>query len=612
MRFKKTILAFTIGAVLFVNLFLGLSRLGNYSAVDEPYWTYGRISKFWNAVENHKWKSTSVNDKPGITVAIVSGFGLLKIDPMPYESLRGDAKTESQLKDINTINFFFRLPIFLFCISLLPFFYFFLKKLFDETTAIFGFLFIGLSPILLGISLIINPDSLLWIFLPLSLLAYLIFQKDNFANKKYLYVSSFFLGLSLLTKYVSNILYIFFFLLPFLDYVLTEKKPALTQYIKEAAKNYLIIAGISMLTFFILYPAAWVNLNILLKGTFLSQAFETTWPIFVGAIVIIAFDILVFKNKATHWILGIVSKYRSFLVRGLTLIFLVFITLTITNTYSGMKLLNFESILASPKGIGEGFFPVRFLSVVLADIYSLIFAISPLALFSIIVALVFNLKKTESYSVQARTTFYFTIFILFYYFASTVNEVAATVRYQIAVFPLALIISAIGLSQFVKLEKIKTKVSFALVVLATGIILLASLFSIKPFYFAYASELLPQKYQVNLKDMGDGSYEAADYLNSLPNAEKLTIWSDKGAVCAVFKGECIIGFNKKELAKTKFDYVVVSSGRKSRTLKLSRSANDYIDFTKAYSSEQTVHSIIIGDRPDNYVKIFKASDLPGN
>ncbi|MEI8096664.1 MAG: hypothetical protein WCG73_01005, partial [Candidatus Moraniibacteriota bacterium] len=144
--FRKYIAPTIIGLVLLLNLVLGLGRIGTYSAVDEPYWTYGRTSKFWTAIEQHKWRSTNINDKPGITVAILSGFGLLKFDPMLYQSLRGDIKTAEQLSDINAINFYFRLPIFLACLLTLPLFYVFLKKLFDETVALIGFLLIALSP----------------------------------------------------------------------------------------------------------------------------------------------------------------------------------------------------------------------------------------------------------------------------------------------------------------------------------------------------------------------------------------------------------------------------------------------------------------------------------
>ena len=38
--------------------------------------------------------------------------------------------------------------------------------------------------------------------------------------------------------------------------------------------------------------------------------------------------------------------------------------------------------------------------------------------------------------------------------------------------------------------------------------------------------------------MGDGSYEAGMYLNSLPNSEELKVWSDRNGVCVVFNGYC--------------------------------------------------------------------------
>ncbi|HCJ45824.1 MAG TPA: hypothetical protein DHV33_02810, partial [Candidatus Moranbacteria bacterium] len=312
---KKLGVLFVILFVLGTNLFLGIPRLSTFSSVDEPYWTYGRTSKFWDSIKAHKWKSTSVNDKPGITVAILSGIGLASFDPMPYKSLRGNIKTDEQLSDVHAINYAFRLPIFLFCTLLLPLFYLFLRKLFDETTALIAFIFIGLSPITFGISLIINPDSLLWIFLPLSVLSYLVFQKN--AEKKYLFASGILLGLALLTKYVANILYIFFFFLPFLEYMFAKEKPTLTPYLKKSFFQYLVIVALSMITFFILYPATWVNPNTLLKGTFLSKAFETTWPIFAGLFSFIVIDIFLFKNKITFTLLHFFGTYKTILMKFL-------------------------------------------------------------------------------------------------------------------------------------------------------------------------------------------------------------------------------------------------------------------------------------------------------
>jgi 4-amino-4-deoxy-L-arabinose transferase-like glycosyltransferase len=598
--FKKYVTPSIIILVLLVNLVLGLSRLGNYSSVDEPYWTYGRITKFWNGVKAHNWKSTSVNDKPGITVAILSGAGLATIDPMPYKNLRGEVKTPAELRDINTINFAFRLPIFLFCVALLPFFYVLLRKLFDEMTALIAFILIGTSPILLGISLIINPDSLLWLFLPLSLLSYFVFQKTG--KSYYLFASGILLGLALLTKYVANILYIFFFFLPFLDYIFASKKPELKHYLKKSLREYLVLVAISMLTFFVLYPATWVHPNILLEGTFLSKAFKTTWPLFALLFGGIAIDVFFFGNKVTAWMLERCSRHQSWLIRVIAVLLLFGILFTLTNTYTDMRLFDTDAALASPKGSSHGLF--IYADKMIADIYSLIFGISPLALLGIITALLMSFKKKSLPAFETKMVFFLSLFILFYYVASTVNSVVATVRYQIALYPLAFIISAIGLSSLFSIERIKRIFPTLPTLFLIIVILIITLLSVRPFYFAYSSPLLPTQYFVNLKDMGDGSYEAADYLNRLPNPEQLVVWSDKGAVCAVFKGKCTVGFTKKRVKGVNFDYVVVSSGRKSRTLKLAGKASEVIDFKKAYEQEETALTITVGNRPNNFVKVI--------
>jgi 4-amino-4-deoxy-L-arabinose transferase-like glycosyltransferase len=602
---RQTILAtIIISFILAMDLLLGIPRLAKFSAVDEPYWTYGRTSKFWTAVAQQKWKSTDVNDKPGITVAIISGFGLLKYDPMPYKSLRDNPKTEQQLKDMDAINFYFRLPIFLFCILMLLVFYVFIKKLFGQTIALLSFILMGLSPIIFGMSLIINPDSLLWIFLPLSLLSWLIFQKEE--RKSYLFASGFFLGLALLTKYVANILYIFLFALPFLEYIFIEKKPDLAAYLKKAFANYILIVIVSMATFYVLYPATWAHFDNLLKGTFLSKAFETTWPFFAGLIALIAADIFLLKSTVFGWILNFFSKYKTLLIRIFVGFFLLVIISVFINTYIGMKPFDLESILSSPKGIGADTIFQSYAGALLADTYSLIFGISPLALLGLLAALIFNLKKKTACSREAIVVFYFTIFILFYYLASSVNDVAATVRYQIALYPLAFIMSAIGISYLINFVQKK----HALVGLVFLIVLATSafgMFFVRPFYFTYASSLLPGQYLLNTKDMGDGSYEAAYYLNSLPDAKNISIWSDKGAVCAEFLGECKIGFSRKDLAGKNFNYFVISAGRMSRSLKMA--SGGFVNFPKLYSSSEYVKKITLGGRADNYVKVVSADTL---
>lgn len=603
--YKKFIAPAVILLVLVINLFLGLTRLENYSAVDEPYWTYGRTSKFWNAVEDAEWSKTDVNDKPGITVAILSGFGLLKYDPMLYKNLREKPKTDTQLETINNINFYFRLPIFLFILGMLPLFYFFLKKLFGKTIALLSFIMIAFSPILLGVSLIINPDSLLWIFMPLSLLAYFIFLKDK--SRNYLIISGILLGLSLLTKYVSNLLIIFYLLLPFSEYIFAKKEgeqQPLQKYFKQALTDYLILLFFATLTYFIFFPATWVNLEKLLAGTFLSKAFETTWPIFAAFFVFLGLDWLILKSKLTGWILAIFIRFKKALFISLAAIFLFTAFFVLVDTYFGMRPFDFPTIIASPKNSESNpLLAMKSLGNIVADFYGLIFAISPLALFGLLFGIAsLGLKKNVTYSRINLTVFYLTALIIFYYLASTVNHVVATVRYQIAIYPLAFIIAAIGIYKFLEIIKLNSSKHKTVAVIAVAIFSLVGIISSRPHFLTYSSSLLPNQYAANYKGMGDGSYEAGRYLNSLPNARQLIVWSDKGAVCAVFVGKCYTGYDAKTLKKVAFNYYVVSTDRAAKF-------SNRLDFKKAYESENFEHITILDNRPNNFVKVVATDKL---
>lgn len=608
MHYKRITIFLVIFIVLLTNLFFGFSRLSKYSAVDEPYWTYKRIPKFWTAIQDKKWRSTNINDKPGITVALVSGVGLLSVDPLPYKSIRQEPKSAETAKKIQQINFSFRWPIYLVSFFFLILFFLLLKKLLGTSIALLSLIFIGLSPIILGISLIVNPDSLLWGFLPLSIISYLVYQKEK--NKYYLILSGIFLGLSILTKYVANILYVYFLGLLFLEYIYnSHHQKNFFEYFKKAFFDYLILVATSMAVFFFLFPASWHTPKMVLEGTIFSKAFKSTWPFFLAFLGLILADLIFVKSRFTYFILKYLAKYKQLLKKitgGFVLLSVAFILI---NVYSGMKIFNFESMMASPKG-GSGFVLSKFVSQVLADLYALIFGLTPLVFLSFIFGVFANSFKKEIRSKKSVTVLYFLIFIIFYYIASSVNHVTATVRYQIVLYPLASIIAAIGFYQFINLPKIKKYFraywANALVIIFSII----SLLSIAPFYFCYASSFLPQKYVLNLKDMGDGSYEASQYLNSLPNAKQLVIWSDKGAVCESFVGLCKVGFHKNDVKGFNFNYFVVSNGRKNRSLKMSGPFEQPVSFTKLYSSDSPASfRINIGNRSNDFEKVVKTQDI---
>jgi hypothetical protein len=140
--------------------------------------------------------------------------------------------------------------------------------------------------------------------------------------------------------------------------------------------------------------------------------------------------------------------------------------------------------------------------------------------------------------------------------------------------------------------------------------LIFSLFQTSPFYMGYVSPLLPNQYHIDIKDMGEGSYEAAMYLNSLSNPEKLVIWTDKKGVCNFIKGSCVIATDSPTLREKNIDYYVLSSGRENRTVnKTKDKKSSPVKFDELYAGDNAVFKLEMGGRPGNYVKIVPSKHL---
>ncbi|MFZ2226662.1 MAG: glycosyltransferase family 39 protein, partial [Candidatus Moraniibacteriota bacterium] len=265
---KNTLHICIILLVITANLFFGLPRVAKYSAVDETLWSYDRVPKFWRSVAKANWRGTNLCDKPGITLAMISGIGLpFAPDSKELETLLHEPKTPEQLNAINQLYLSLRLPVYLFTLISLFFFYFLLRRLLSAEIALFSVIFIGLSPILLGISLIVNTDALLWILMPLALFSFLIYQKEN--NRKFLYLAGFILGLGILDKFVANLLFPFLLALVFVKYIFSdfENDEHKVAYFQKAMRDYLILVAISLLTIFVFYPSAWIKPKELLNTT---------------------------------------------------------------------------------------------------------------------------------------------------------------------------------------------------------------------------------------------------------------------------------------------------------------------------------------------------------
>lgn len=606
---KKIVTILFFFVIVATSFYFGFHRLENFSGVDEPYWSYHRVPGFWNAVSNAKWKNTNISDKPGIPLAIISGAGLPFIgeNPKTYDAIRYEPKTPEQIKRIRDIYFDLRLPVFLFTLAMLPVFYFLIKKLLGKNIARFSLLFIGFSPILLGISLIINSDAMLWILSALSTLSLFVFLKNN--ERKYLILSGFFLGLSVITKYVANILFVYFFLIFLLEYIFyAHQNIKIAQYLKQALVSYLILLGTAMATAFVFFPATWVKFSVLINATIGNKVFSSTWPLFVGLIALLALDTYALNAKFSTIIFGFFAKYKLMIAKAFAALFLFLSAFVFLHVYARVNIFDLQKIISSPKGIGQGNIFQKYGGALSSDLYSLLFSISPLILLFILFAVI-NFFRKKELKRDTITAVYIIIFIFIYYLGSAVNAVVTTVRYQIMVYPLIFVVAAIGISQFFEIEKIKKNIPLPAAYLASIIILFFSLQGVKPNFLAYASEILPKNFIVNLKGMGEGSIEAANYLNGLPNAHDMTIWSDKGAVCEAFAGKCFIDFKKKTFEENKIEYFVVSTDRRSRSLKMSGSIKNLADFSKIYASNNYVYNDMIDNNPNDFVKVFKSSDF---
>ncbi len=602
-----TILIFFV--VVALSFFFGFSRLKNFSGVDEPYWSYDRVPKFWKNAKEMDWKHTNISDKPGVPLAIVSGAGLPFIDgnPKNLKSLRYEPKTPQEMKEIRDVYFKLRFPVFLFTLAMLPVFYWLVKKLLGKSVARFSLLFMGLSPILLGISLIINSDAMLWILTALSTLSLFVFLKND--EKKYLILSGFLLGLSVITKYVANILFVYFFLVFFLEYIFhAHKRVAIGKYLKQALGNYIMLFLTAMATAFVFFPATWVKFSVLIKATVGNDVFSSTWPLFAGVIGLLLVDTFVFKAKFSSLVFDFLAKYRALIAKTFAGLFLAFSVFVFLHVWVHLRVFDLQAIISSPKGIGKGGLLEKFGGALTADIYSLLFSVSPLTLIFILFA-VGNIFRKKEMKRSAITVVYILIFLFIYYLGSAVNKVVTTPRYQIMVYPLIFVVGAIGVSQLMELKKVRKYISLPAVYIVSIIVLLGSLFIVKPHFLAYASEILPKKFIVNLKGMGEGSFEAASYLNSLPGAHEMTIWSDKGAVCEVYAGKCLIDFKEKTFKENKIDYFVFSTDRRSRSIKRTSMTRGMLDFAKSYKSQNYAFLVIINNNPNDFVKVIKSSDV---
>jgi len=630
-----------------IYLSFGLHHLTEFETADEHYWMYdsteGRIHDYWRAISQKNWAATRINDKPGVTVALISGAGLFFQD----NSEDRIAFKDNMLKDIVPeatlqANLIFRLPILAFNGFFIFFFYWIAKKLTDNSwiALIFSTLVL-LNPILLGISQIVNPDSLLWVFANASLFSFLVYIKKEEA--KYAVLSSLFLGLAFLSKYAAVLLVPFFALTIGVHFLFNfekwKKENLLSQKVLRFVFSYFGILSGAAFVFSLLMPAVFTDPSFLYKGTI---GFKKTSPLWIFGVfffinVGLVLDALTFRSRFLSGVLLKIVRFGRFLPKAIfsvvgVLFFLTLVNYSVGGNFLDIKDLNFDAGRTYP------FRRQDFIDQLFLELYPMVFSLTPIAL----LGMIFYWGKSFFKEVaHKKLAFFLSSFVVVFYAAVLEQQLLANIRYSVMIYPTLMMIVALGLYELFKWENISEKIRVSL---WGGVVVLSfiSLWLIKPFYFNYTNDFLPEK-RIITGAWGYGGYEAAQYLNSLPNSKNLIIWSDYWGTCSFFKGICIQGsgiektaflknlFKKKNLEEEKkaglasFEEEPSSDSSEAENIGGPKipSSDDYfkIDYfvtsrrgimnnKKAWMEiRETVEypewSLEIDDRPSNYVKVYK-------
>lgn len=603
----------TIALVAIISAFFlfGLNHLTKFVTADEHYWTYERIPQYWKALADGKIKKTLINDKPGVTVALISGIGLLRENtPQNHKIKINDNLDKYNTAETESLYLAFRLPIIVFNGLFSIFFFWIIGKISNKWIALWSTAFIGLSPILIGISQIVNPDSFLWTFSAAAIFSYFALLKHD--RKKYLFLSALFTGLAILSKYTANILFPFYLFSLFL-YFLTNHNDfnniKTSDYFKKQLLNFCILLAGALLTISIFLPAVFVKPVYLYRLTLGFASMKIVFGLILAVVMAIYFDLRFLKSKICLTTKSYFHKntfwFRGFMLCVISFLLVLIIGRNIFPNWRMFEVLPFDIKMLSYTD-NLGYYP-NILEKYLLEFNPLVFSLTPVVLlfmFFCLIRIIFSKNKSDYLFSSVAVIF----FVFAYYTASIASDVVATVRYSIMLYPLLGYLAAVGIWDLSSLlsNKINKGALFALTVLII-LISATSLFAIKPFYFNYTSFPLPKDKLIS-DAWGYGGYEAAQRLNSLSNAESLTIWTDYYGVCEFFQGNCITD-HEVSPEKYSIDYYVITRRGKIRYRPGQDGEPNAIQAYEYYYSKDTpLWHIYIGGRPENFIKTYKSTE----
>lgn len=662
---------FFLVLALVVYFCFGFYHLRDFIAADEHYWLHNvesdRIHRYWSAVFDGDWKETRVNDKPGITLAWSSiPSMLLENNPKDVIVEKVNQHTIFNPDKVREISLLYRLPILLISGFFSFYFFWILKRIVeDEWVALWSAILILLSPVLLGMSQIVNPDSLFWIFAVATIFTFLAYLKEN--RRKLAVLSGLFLGLALASKYVAIILFPFLFLMIAAYYLFNLREISPDEWPKRVRANlvaYVLIMLGAVAIFSVMMPAVFVEPKYLYEGTI---GFPGMDMIFWSIMAITALTWIEARFNRGRWSKLIFEKLeplKNYLPRIFYLVLAVLFVFILFNWLSHNSLSDFTNIQFDLKR-HPNFGRLPYLVKLVSEALPLVFSLTPTVLFLLLFLWIKEIARPGRHSLLI---FLLSSFMLVFYAAVIEQGLQVTIRYSIMLYPLVMVLASIALREifFASREQDMEKrgyrwifililsgvivtwffsyiheevipdsvkgnlfisyvrpIEYVFFLAVIGLVLAVfwisnkffdlagqgkvteralagvliavsaiSLYLIAPFYFNYTNSLLPKRYII-VAAWGYGGYEAAEWLNSQPNAKDLTVWADAHGVCEFFVGKCLHR-TKVNTDIYHIDYFVFSLRGQLRP-----AFDHQLEPGQAWELE-------IDGRSKNYIKIFKS------
>jgi 4-amino-4-deoxy-L-arabinose transferase-like glycosyltransferase len=265
-RAKDGLLA---GLIAVLALAPRLPGLAVFLTADEPKSWFGRSILFLGALARADWSATFDSPAPGVTTMWAGAIGLW------LEYARQGFPGGSLTAFLSGLPFdplnpailpLVRLPIVLVAAIAAPLTYLWGRPFLSPKGAVLAALFLALDPFLLALSRVLGHDALVAVFMWLSLLAFLHADKSQIPNPKsqispfdrrYLIVSGAWGGLAFLTKYPS--LFLGAFVAGTMLVLYISRQRSWRQALRHWVVDVALWSIAAGVVFVALWPAMWVD-----------------------------------------------------------------------------------------------------------------------------------------------------------------------------------------------------------------------------------------------------------------------------------------------------------------------------------------------------------------